>query len=43
MLETQPTGELKCLDVSTLEYVAGDEESLALAGPFDPGAEPLSF
>jgi hypothetical protein len=44
MLETQPTGELRCIDVSALEYVAGDDESFALAGPFDPGApEPISF
>jgi hypothetical protein len=44
LLETQPTGELKCLDVSALDYVAGDAESFALAGPFDPGApEPISF
>jgi hypothetical protein len=44
LLETQPTGELRCLDVSALEYVAGDDESFALAGPFDPGApEPISF
>jgi hypothetical protein len=44
LLEAQPTGELGCLDVSTLEYVAGDDESFALAGEFDPGApEPISF
>jgi hypothetical protein len=44
LLETQPTGELSCIDVSDVEYVAGDAESFALAGPLDPGApEPISF
>ncbi len=44
LLETPPTGELRCIDVPALEFVAGDVESFALAGPFDPGApEPISF
>jgi hypothetical protein len=44
LLATQPTGEPRCIDVSDVEYVAGDDESFALPGPFDPGApEPISF
>ena len=44
LLETPRTGEPRCIDVSALEYVAGDDESFAHAGPFDPGApDPISF